>query len=515
MTAKRLCMRRIREILRLKWESGLSHRDVAAGVGVSPATVGDLLGRAQVAGLSWPLDPGLDDAMLEARLYPPPAPSQDGRCVPDWSYVHRELRRKGVTLMLLWQEYKEAHPDDGYQYSQFCELYQRFEKKVDVVMRQVHRAGEKAFVDWSGDGIPITDPATGEPWMAQLFVGVLGASNYTYAEAAPSQELPWWILAHVRMYEYFQGVPGGTVPDNTPTAVKEPCRYDPVIQSTYRDMAEHYGTAILPARVRKPRDKAMVENGVLIAQRWILARLRNHRFFSVAGANEAIWEKVAELNDKPFEKMEGTRRLLFETLDRPALKALPAARYEIAEWSRPKVNIDYHVEVDHHCYSVPYQLIHEHVDVRTTSATVEVLYKGNRVYTHQRSFGPGFTTVREHMPKAHQQYLEWTPSRILRWATEVGPSTAKVCDRIMASRPHPEHGYRACLGILRLGNEYGRDRLEAACARAAALGAYGYRNVKSILKTGLDRQQLPSPAGEPEAPAPIRHDNIRGPDYYQ
>ena len=508
-------MRRIREMLKLSWENGLSHREVAAGVGVSPSTIGDLLGRARVAGLSWPLDAGLDDAMLEARLYPPPAPSSDGRFVPDWSYVHQELRRKGVTLMLLWQEYKEAHPDDGYQYSQYCDLYHRFANKADVVMRQVHRAGETAFVDWSGDGVPITDPATGEEWMAEFFVGVLGASNYTYAEAAPSQELRFWIQMHVHMYEYFQGAPGATVPDNTKTAVSVPCRYDPEIQSTYREMAEHYGTAILPARVRKPRDKAMVENGVLIAQRWILAKLRNHRFFSVASANEAIREQLVELNNRPFEKMAGTRRLLFETLDRPALKLLPATRYEIAEWSRPKVNIDYHIQVDVHFYSVPYQLIHKYVDVRKTATTVEICFKHNRIWTHVRSYRPGFTTVKEHMPKAHQQYLEWSPSRILHWAAETGPFTARVCSRILELRPHPVQGYRACLGILRLGKEYGPDRLEAACARTVAVNAYGYRNVKSILKSGLDRQPLPSPAEERKAVAPIEHDNIRGPDYYQ
>jgi len=508
-------MRRIREILKLSWESGMSLREVSAGVGVSASTVAGLLGRARVAGLSWPLDAGLSDAKLEILLYPAPAPSQDGRRVPDWSYVHKELRRKGVTLMLLWEEYKGAYPDDGYQYSQYCELYQRFANKVDVVMRQVHRAGEKAFVDWSGDGITITDPANGEEWMADVFVGVLGASNYTYAEATPSQELRFWIQVHVHMYEYFQGVPGATVPDNTKTAVAVPCRYDPEIQTTYREMAEHYGTAILPARSRKPRDKAIVENGVLIAQRWILAKLRNHRFFSVESANEAIRELLVELNDRPFEKIAGTRRQLFETLDRPALKPLPATRYEIAEWSRPKVNIDYHIEVDGHFYSVPFSLIHHHVDVRRTSTTVEVLFKGTRVWTHVRSYGPGFTTVREHMPKAHQEYLEWSPERIRRWATEIGPSTARVCSRIIELRPHPEHGFRACLGILRLGKEYSPERLEAACVRADALGAYGYRHVKSILKSGMDRQPLPPKAEGREATTPIVHDNIRGPDYYQ
>ncbi|MBI5477632.1 MAG: IS21 family transposase [Deltaproteobacteria bacterium] len=508
-------MRRIREMLRLRLEQGLSQREVARSVGVSPSTVWDLLTRMKAARLTWPLDAGLDDAALEARLYPPEPPAPGALAMPDLAYVHHELRRKGVTLQLLWQEYKATHLDNGYQYSRFCGLYEAYEKKLDVVMRQVHRAGEKAFVDWSGDGVAITDPATGNEQQAELFVAVLGASNYTYAEAAPSQELRQWIQVHVHAYEYFQGVPALTIPDNTKTAVEKPCRYDPTMQATYQEMAAHYGTAILPARARKPRDKAKVEVGVLIAQRWILAALRNHRFFSVAEANEAIWRKLDEMNDKPFEKVAGTRRVLFETIDRPALKPLPSTRYEFGEWSRPKVNVDYHIDVDKHFYSVPFQLIHEHVDARRTATTVEVFFKGRRVCTHERSYGPGFTTVKEHMPKGHQQHLEWTPTRILSWAADTGPNTARLAEKIMAVRAHPEQGYRACLGILRLGKGYGRERLEAACARALVLGAYGYRNVESILKSGADRLPLPGQAGESEAAsAPIEHGNIRGPGYY-
>ena len=513
---ERLSMRRIREILRLRLEQGLSQRETARAMGVSASTVWDVLTRVKVAGLEWPVDAALDDAALEGRLYPSLAPEAGPLAMPDWRYVHQELRRKGVTLMLLWREYKESHPEDGYQYSRYCELYQEFEKKLDVVMRQVHRAGEKVFVDWSGDGVPITDPATGAECEADLFVAVLGASNYTYAEAAPSQDLRHWVQAHIHAYEYFRGVPAMTVPDNAKTAVETPCRYDPVVQATYEEMAAHYGTAIVPARVRKPRDKAIVENGVLIAQRWILAELRNHRFFSVARANEAILAKLSELNDRRFEKLDTTRRTLFETLDRPALKPLPATRYEFAEWSRPKVNIDYHVEVDGHFYSVPYTLIHEYVDARRTATTVEVLYKGRRVHAHVRSFGSGYTTIKEHMPRAHQEHLEWNPTRILQWARETGPSAAQLAERIMATRAHPEQGYRACLGILRLGKKYGRDRLEAACALALALGACRYRNVESILKSGRDRLPLPTLAPAPKATTtPVDHDNIRGPDYYQ
>jgi transposase len=507
-------MRQIREILRLRLGLKLTQREVGLATNVSPATVWDVVTRMQAAGFTWPLDPGLDDMALEARLYPSLAPEPGGLTRPDLAYIHRELRRKGVTLMLLWQEYKLAHRDDGYGYSRFCGLYEDFAKKLDVVMRQVHRAGEKVFVDWSGDGITITDPQTGEERKAELFVAVLGASNYTYAEAAPSQELRFWIQAHVHAYEYFRGVPAVTVPDNTKTAVETPCRYDPVVQATYQEMATHYGTAVVPARVRKPKDKAKVEGGVLIAQRWILAALRNHKFFSIAEANGAIWVKLVEMNDRRFEKLDSTRRVLFETLDRPAMKQLPATRYEFGEWSRPKVNVDYHIDVDKHLYSVPYQLIHEHVDVRRTCSTVEVFFKHNRVWTHERTYGPGFTTVPEHMPKAHQQHLEWTPTRILRWAEETGPNTVRLTERIIAQRHHPEQGYRACLGVLRLGKKYGRDRLEAACTRALALDACGYRNIESMLKSGMDRQPMASLAGEPKAAVLIEHDNIRGPDYY-
>ena len=327
MPGKRIEMRRIREIMRLHAE-GMSHRSIGLVVGVSPATVGDLLGRVLAAGITWPLPAGLDDGQLEARLYPADPSARGALVTPDWSYIHRELRRKHMTLMLLWQEYKADHPENGYQYSRFCDLYQEFCGRLDVSMRQVHLAGEKAFVDWSGDGITITDPVTGKESRAELFVGVLGASNYTYAEVTTTQGLRDWIQCHIHMYEHFGGVPALTVPDNTKTAVTAPDRYEPELQETYLDMARHYGTALLPARVRKPKDKAKVEGAVLLAQRGILARLRNHRFFSLEEANDAVWRCLDDLNAAPFQKMDGSRLELWETLDRPALKALPSTRYE-------------------------------------------------------------------------------------------------------------------------------------------------------------------------------------------
>jgi transposase len=370
-------------------------------------------------------------------------------------------------------------------------------------------------VDWSGDGITITDPVTGKESRAELFVGVLGASNYTYAEAAATQGLRDWIQCHIHMYEHFGGVPALTVPDNTKTAVTAPDRYEPELQATYLDMARHYKTALLPARVRKPKDKAKVEGAVLLAQRRILARLRNNRFFSLEEANDAVWRCLDDLNAAPFQKMDGSRRELWETLDRPALKALPPTRYEYAEWRRCKVNIDYHVEVEKHFYSVPYQLVHEQVYARVTQTTVEIFFKDRRVSSHVRHLGPGFTTEPAHMPKDHREYLDWTPTRIMSWASETGPTTARVVETIMARKDHPEQGYRACLGILRLGRTYGKDRVEAACGRAVALGAYSYKSINSMLKSGMDGQPLPGAITERKASAPADHANIRGPGYYK
>ena len=512
MPAEKLSMRKIREILRLHFEKKLPHRAIGRSVSVSPATVGNCLGRARAVGLAWPLPEDLDDAQLEARLYDVARTSAGkDKVQPDCEYLHQELRRKGVTLMLLWQEYRRNHPEDGYQYSRFCNIYQRFHGSLDLVMRQEHRAGEKTFVDFSGDGIPITDPTTGETREAPLFVAVLGASNYTYAEAFESEEKRFWIEGHIHAFEFFGGVSELVVPDNPRTAVNRACRYDPDINRTYLDMAKHYRTAIMPARARKPKDKAKVENAVLVAQRWILAALRNHTFFSVEEANQAIRSKLVELNERKFAKLDSNRRQLFEAVDQPALHPLPKGRFEYADWASPTVNIDYHIEVDGHFYSVPYALHNKKVEVRFTLTSVEVFFKGTRVASHVRSYRKGGATTRkEHMPESHQKHLEWTPERIRDWAGQAGPATAKMAETIMQSRPHPELGYRACLGLIRLGQAYGQDRLEAACVRALQIGARSYQSIKSILKTGLDQQQLELAVAD----RPIAHDNLRGPDYY-
>ena len=513
MSRPRSAMRKIREILRLSHAEGLSRRQVGAAMGLPYTTVADYLGRVRRAGLSWPLPEGMDDSELEARLFasaaPPPSHS---RPLPEWPLIHRELRRPGVTLQLLHMEYKERQPD-GYQYTQFCDLYRRWQRHLDVVMRQEHRAGEKLFVDFPGQTLPIVDPATGEIWRAELFVAVLGASNYTYAEALPSQALPHWIAGHVAAFEYFGGCPRIVVPDNLRSAVTRAHRYEPELNRTYEEMAAHYGAAIIPARSHKPRDKAKVEVGVLIAERWILASLRNRTFFSLAEANAAIRERLGWLNARPFKKLPGCRLSQFLEIDRPALRPLPAIPYEYATWKQAKVNIDYHVEVERHWYSVPYALVGLRLDVRLSVAAIEVFHRGRRVASHLRSSQPGrHTTESAHMPESHRRHLEWTPGRIVRWATATGPATGELVSTILAGRPHPEQGFRSALGILRLGRRYGDERLEAAATRALAIRAHSYRSVESILKSGLDR--VPLPSTEPAGPA-RRHDNLRGPTYYE
>lgn len=513
MANTRKSMRKIRQVLRLAWESGLVKRQIARSLSMSPTTVGEYLRRAATAGLSWPLPAELDDAELEVRLFPTlPKVERESRPMPDWPTVRKELARKGVTLVLLWDEYKAIHPE-GLQYSQFCDRYRAWSGKLDLVMRQNHLAGEKLFVDYAGQTVPITCTGTGEVRHAEIFVATLGASNYSYAEATWSQAMPDWIASHIRCFEYMGSVPSLLVPDNLKSGVTQTCRYEPVLNATYEDLADHYGTAILPARVRRPKDKAKVENGVLVVERWILARLRNHTFFSLPELNAAIRELLAVLNTKPFQKLPGCRKELFEQVDRPAMKALPGQRYTYAEWKKARVHIDYHVEVLGHYYSVPYQLVKQELEVRITANTVEILQGNKRITSHPRSALKGrHTTQIEHMPKAHQQYANWTPERLVRWAEKSGPGTAELIATILASRAHPQQGFRSCLGIMRLGKSYGDDRLEAACQRALKLGACSFKSLQSILKNGLDYQPLPE-AEEPDN-EPIAHPNIRGAGYY-
>jgi transposase len=510
----RIAMRQVRDILRLAWGQGLSHRQVGASLQIPFTTVAGHVRRARAAGLSWPLPEDLDDTALESLLFKKdPAPPSESRPVPDWNRVHAELRRKGVTLMLLWLEYKEAHPD-GWGYSRFCHHYRAWQGHLDVVMRQEHRAGEKCFVDFTGQRLPIYDRRSGEvAFMAELFVAVLGASNYLYAEAVRSQDLASFVGAHVNAFEFYGATPAVVVPDNLAAAVKEPHRYEPEINATYQEMAAHYQVAVIPARVRKPRDKAKVEAGVLLAERWILARLRHRRVCSLAEANAEIALLLVALNERPFKKLPRSRAELFATFDRPAMRPLPASRYEFARWRLGvKVNVDYHVESAHHYYSVPYQLVGRRVDVRAATSTVEVFCSGRRVASHVRDDTPGrHSTDPAHMPKSHRAHAHWTPSRIEAWAERTGPSTAALAAAIMEARPHPEQGYRSVLGIIRLADRYGAERLDAACGRALAARALSYRSVESMLRHGLERQPLERPVLGPHP----RHANVRGATYYR
>ena len=512
MANKGLSMRKVREVLRLHHVAGLSGRAIARSLKLSPTTVKRYIGRAEEAGLSWPLPESLDDAQLERRLLPGAGsmPGEPRFPMPDWSQVHRELRRKGVTLALLWQEYQEAHPQ-GMQYSWFCKLYRAWTGKLDVVMRQEHRAGEKLFVDYAGHTVPVVDRNTGELREAQIFVAVLGASNYTYAEATWTQTLPDWIASHVRAFEFYGGCSELLIPDNLRSAVSRAHRYEPDTNPTYHDLACHYAVAVLPARVKKPRDKAKAEVGVQVVERWILAALRNRTFFSLAELNAAIAKLLERLNNRPFRKLPGSRRSLFEQLDRPALRPLPPERYVFAQWKKARVNIDYHVEVERHYYSVPHALVGRQLDVRLTASTVECLYRGQRVASHVRSPLRGrHTTADEHMPEKHRKMGQWSPERFIRWASTIGPHTAALIETVLRSRRHPQQAFRSCLGILRLADSYGEERLEAAAQRAVALGTNSYRSVESILNHRLDERD----SEQIELGLAIEHTNIRGASYY-
>lgn len=507
-------MRMVWEALRLRLDQRRSQREIATILALSQSTVHDYLGRFRASGLPWPLPAAMDEAALEAALFrrgvmPPPTT----RPMPDWAAVHRELTRKGVTRQLLWAEYKAGAPD-GYQYTQFCRHYDAWVSTLEPVLRQVHVAGDRLFVDYAGMPMPVLDPLTGAARDTQVFVGALGASHLIYVDATWTQTLPDWIGAHVRMLEYLGGVPALLVPDNLKSAVGQPCYYEPTVHATYQDLATHYGTAVLPTRAYHPRDKAKVETAVQIVEREILAPLRHTVFHSLAALNQALAVGRERVNDRPFQKLAGSRRSVFEATERAALRPLPSARYELAEWKTAKVNIDYHISVEGHLYSVPYRHVGQTVTVRLTSTMLEVLHQGTRVAVHVRSAHKGrCTTEPTHRPKSHQQHLEWTPSRLVAWGAGVGPSTACVVEEILARYPHPEQGYRACLGLLSLSRRYTRPRLEAACARALRAGTTGYRSVKSILVTGLD-QLPPDPPAPPALHLPATHAHVRGAPYY-
>jgi len=506
---KRLPMRKAKEILRLHFDLGLDKRQIARSLNISHSTVGEYVKRAAAANLSWPPGEKMDDTALTQLLFGKQK-QLHRKAPPDVEYMRRELTKKGVTLMLLWEEYLQAYPD-GYRYTQFCEYFRRYKRDLDVSLRMSHKAGEKMFVDYAGKSMFVIDPDTAEANEVQIFVAVLGASGYIYAEATPTQELSNFIGSHVRSFAFYGGVPAIVVPDNLKSGVKKACRYEPDINPTYLDMATYYGCAIIPARPAKPKDKAKVENAVLQVERWIVAPLRNRVFFSLAELNEAIAELLDKLNDKPLTKINKSRRRLFEDTDRGALRPLPRLPYELATFKKARVNIDYHIEIDSTYYSAPYQLVRKEVEVRITSRIVEIFCLGKRVASHMRCFTKGvYVTKNEHRPASHQKHLEWTPSRMIAWAKETGPSTAELVSAIFESKAHVEQGYRACLGIIRLGDRYGRKRVELACKRALSLSAISYKSVKSILERGLE-----TVVADEVVVAAVEHANIRGSNYYR
>jgi transposase len=506
-------MRKLKEVLRLQ-SLGLSQHQIARSCSISQSTVHEYLAAAHAADVKWPLPEDWDDRQIEQKLFPQRRAAAVWRKhpEPDWTQIHQELQtHRDLTLQLIWQEGRESNPE-GYGYSRFCGLYRRWLGKLDLVLRQEHRAGEKMFVDYAGATIPVHDPQTGAAQPAAVFVAVLGASSYTFAEATAGQDLRSWIGSHMRAFEFFGGVTEVVVPDNLKSAVTRPSYYEPDLNPTYRDLGDHYGVAIIPARPYRARDKAKAEVGVQVVQRWIVAALRKRKFFSLDETNQAIAELLVRLNHRPFRKREGSRATLFAQLDQPALKLLPATRYQFGQWKTARVNIDYHIEADRHYYSVPYALVHREVDVHLTAETVEILHRGVRVTSHVRSYEPGkATTLTEHMPKAHQRYVGRTPSRLLEEAQQTGPYTGQLVAAILAAKPHPEMGYRSCLGILRLAKTYPAERMEAAARRALRARAYNFQSMDSILKNQLDRLPLP---GDPPAQPAVDHDNIRGADYF-
>lgn len=515
MPNRRLSVRKIKEILRLKFECGISEREISRSCQVSRSTVADYLRRAAAAKIVWNEAATLTDIQIEERLFPNEhIPSSVQRPLPDCEYIYNQLRtyrKLNLTLSQLWLEYKAEHPD-GYQYTQFCEHYWRWRKKLDYCMRQEHRGGEKLFIDYA-EGLSIVDEYTGEIKLTQLFVAVWGASNYTYAEATMAQTLPDWIGSHGRAMDYFGCVPHILVPDNLKSGVSHACKYEPELNPTYAEMAEHYGCAVLPTRPRKPRDKAKVENGVLISKRWILAVLRQRTFYSLSDLNTAISQCLERLNNRPLLKARQSRHELFEAIDLPNALPLPQQRYEYAEWYKARVQLNYHVEIEQHYYSMPYQLLRERLDVRVTTATVEAFRNGERIAAHIRSHVKGgYTTLPEHMPPSHRYYAEWNPARFIQWASKTGEATARLVETILSTRSYPEQGYKTCLGIINLTRDYDPIRVEAAARRALKFKTCSYRSMKAILSAGLDRHDL---GEQPALQGLLPHQNIRGQNYYQ
>ena len=516
MPAERTAMRTIKEILRLKFEAKLSQRQIARSLNIGLGTVSLHINRAKEAGLSWPLPNEMDDKRLELLLFPNRQTStQPGHVEPDYTSMHQELKRKGVTKQLLWEEYKHVHGDNGYQYSQFCQRYRDWVGMQKRSMRQVHKAGEKLFVDYCGPTVAIVNPATGEIREAQIFVATWGASNYTYAQASWTQNKADWIDAHVNAFEFFGGAPEVIVPDQLKSAVTTHCRYEPGINSSYQHMASHYKTAIIPARPYKPKDKAKVENAVLVVERWIIARLRHQTFFTLAELNHHIRFLLNDLNRRPFKKLPGCRLSQFEALDKPAMRTLPSVRYQYTEFKLVRVNIDYHIEYDKHFYSVPHHLVKHQLEAQASRDGIALFFKGQQVARHARSARQGgYTTDATHMPQAHRKQAQWSPGRLMNWAKGMGPNVLLMTQAMLERKAHPEQAYRSCLGLLNLSKTYDAKRLDNACQRAMSIGSPNLKSIKSILQQGLDQLALPIEEQDKDNTLANDHNNIRGPEYY-
>ena len=514
MPAQRITVRKIREILRLHLESGLSIRQISASTKTSTGAIQKLLKQARELNLTWPLSTDLDDAQLANKFYPKAVTTSSTRfVVPDWTEVHQELKRKAMTKLLLWEEYCQRHPTTCYSYSQYCELYMQWNKRQRRSLRQLHKAGEKAFIDYTGITIPIVNQHTGEIlFNAEMFVAVLGASNYTYAEASRSQKSADWLQSHVRMFEYFGGVPEILVPDNLRSGVSQACRYDPQTNASYQQLAAHYGVAVVPARPYKPKDKAKAEVGVQIVERWIMMRLRHHTFFSLAELNYCIRGLLEELNTRAFKQLPGNRREAFESIDRPALKTLPAQPYRYVEIKTVKVNIDYHVQFNQHHYSVPHQYVGERLELHAGETLIQIYFKGNLIASHPRITGFGMSTTAVHMPTQHERHQKWTPARLLKWARDIGPSTQAWVQHQLDVKDHPEQAYRVCLGLLNLSRSYPTSRLDNACKIANKQSLFRLKQIKSILKS--NRDQLPEQLEIPSTELPQDHENVRGPQHF-
>lgn len=509
MPATRLTMRKIRDILRLRMEAQLSIRQIHASTRISVGAIQKLLQQAVALKLTWPLPEALDDARLAALFYPgSDTRTTRGYQEPDWEKVHQELRRKGVTKQLLWEEYTGQYPTRCYSYSQFCERYLQWRGRLSLSMRQTHKAGEKCFIDYCGPTLPIVNPLTGEIRTAQVFVAVLGASSYTFAEGTYSQALPDWLQSHVRAFQFFGGVTELVIPDNLRSGVSKACRYDPDLNPAYQQWAEHYQVAVIPARPYKPKDKSKAEVGVQVVERWIMARLRHHTFFSLGELNQVIKTLLTELNERPFKRLPGNRRQAFEQLDQPALKPLPRQPYQYLDIKTVKVNIDYHVEYQRHFYSVPYPYVGERLELHASDTLVQLYFRRKAVASHPRSHTPGQTTLPAHMPERHRKHQQWTPERLQQWAGRIGPDTHLWVSQRLQEKAHPEQAYRVCLGLLNLSRDYPPERLNTSCRLANREGLSRLKQIRAILASNRDQLQEALPL---VVELPQHHINIRGP----